>query len=224
MKILVVEDEVKIASFLKQGLNEQGYEVDLATEGRAGKNLIGENKYDLVLLDLLLPYIGGLELCEYLKEIQPETPCLMLTALGTTEDKLIGFDKGADDYLVKPFDFLELLARIKVLTKRNVLTETKNTLEVGDLVLDLDRKIAIREHQNINLTAKEFGLLEYLMRNKGRLVSRVDISEHVWDINFDTGTNIVEVYINILRKKIDKDFPVKLIHTRIGLGYMISDR
>jgi DNA-binding response OmpR family regulator len=150
----------------------------------------------------------------------------MLTALGTTDDKVIGFDAGADDYLVKPFEFKELLARIRVLVKRGQNSNSDKTgtvLSVGDLQLDIDKKVALRGNKTISLTAKEFGLLEYLMRNKGRVVSKVDIAERVWDINFDTGTNVVEVYVNILRKKIDKDFPNKLIQTRIGLGYVIHD-
>lgn len=148
----------------------------------------------------------------------------MLTALGTTDDKVSGFDAGADDYLVKPFDFKELLARIKVLTKRGAgLPAQSKQLKFADLMLDIDKKIAIRGDRNIELTAKEFSLLEFLMLNKGRVVSRVDIAEKVWEITFDTGTNVVDVYVNLLRKKIDKDFPVKLIHTRIGLGYIFKE-
>jgi two-component system copper resistance phosphate regulon response regulator CusR len=149
----------------------------------------------------------------------------MLTALGTTEDKVTGFNAGADDYLVKPFEFQELLARIKSLTKRTSgIIQTSNLIKVADLVLDIDKKVAIRGDNKIELTAKEFALLEYLIKNKGRVVSRADIAEKVWDITFDTGTNIVDVYINILRKKIDKDFEKKLIHTRIGLGYSLDEK
>lgn len=225
MNILIVEDEQKIADFLKAGLEEQEYKVDVAQDGQQGVQLALHNIYDLVLLDLVLPFIGGIEVCKLVKSTKPDVPILMLTARGTTEDKLTGFDAGADDYLVKPFEFKELLARIKVLTRRGTRTgTTSNILQVADLSLDLDRKVAIRQDKVIQLTAKEFALLEYLMRNKGRVVSRVDIVEKVWDLNFDTGTNVVEVYINILRKKIDKDYPTRLIHTRIGLGYLLQDK
>lgn len=223
MKILVIEDEPKVAAFLKNGLTECGYETTVAFDGNIGEKMIRQNFYDIVLLDIIIPYKNGVELCKDMRRIKPDLPILMLTALGTTEDKINGFDAGADDYLVKPFEFAELLARIRALTKRNRgVTENTHTLQVEDLVLDLDKKIAVRNGKKIELTAKEFGLLEYLMRNTGKVLSRSDISEKVWDIHFDTGTNIVEVYINILRKKIDKDFPKKLIHTRIGMGYILN--
>ncbi len=225
MKILVVEDEQKIADFLKDGLAEQGHTVDHAADGQQGAQFAIKNAYDIILLDVIIPVMSGVELCKLIKSNTPYTPILMLTALGTTEDKLIGFDAGADDYLVKPFEFKELLARIKALTRRSHQSEQpKNILKVADLVLDLDKKIAFRGEKMIELTAKEFGLLEFFMRNKGKVYARLDIVEKVWDLNFDTGTNIVEVYVNILRKKIDRDFPTKLIHTRVGLGYIMEER
>lgn len=227
MNILVIEDEQKVAAFLKNGLEEQGYHVDVAHDAYAGETLAMSREYEILLLDVILPGMNGLQLCQRIKASFPTIPILMLTALGTTDDKVTGFDAGADDYLVKPFEFKELLARIKALTKRahGIVYEksTDETLKVADLRLDLAKKIAIRGDKTISLTAKEFALLEYLMRNKGRVLSKVDIAEKVWDVTFDTGTNVVEVYVNILRKKIDKDFPVKLIHTRIGLGYVIQD-
>jgi two-component system, OmpR family, copper resistance phosphate regulon response regulator CusR len=224
MKILIVEDEPKVAAFLKQGLEEQHYDVDVAFDGQMGVRLGINNNYDIMILDLILPYMNGLELCKKIREAGKQTPILILTALGTTTDKISGFDAGADDYLVKPFEFLELLARIKALIKRSTgISQSSNTLKVADLVLDLNKKCAIRGNKTIDLTAKEFGLLEYLMRNKGRVVSRAAIAEKVWDINFDTGTNVVDVYVNILRKKVDKDFENKLIHTRIGMGYILKE-
>lgn len=224
IKILIVEDEPKVAAFLKQGLEESGYLPQVVVDGIAGKKLALSNHYDLILLDVIIPHIGGIELCKIIKQEKPDQPILLLTALGTTDDKVSGFDAGADDYLVKPFDFKELLARIKVLTKRGAgLPAQSKQLKFADLMLDIDKKIAIRGDRNIELTAKEFSLLEFLMLNKGRVVSRVDIAEKVWEITFDTGTNVVDVYVNLLRKKIDKDFPVKLIHTRIGLGYTFKE-
>ena len=227
MNILVVEDEQKVAAFIKNGLEEQGYSVDIAYDGYTGEKLVTNGDYQIILLDVIIPVTNGIDLCKKIKTSKPGTPVLMLTALGTTDDKVAGFDSGADDYLVKPFEFKELVARIKALTKRSQLrqqpTYVPNILKVGDLQLDLDRKVALRGHRTISLTAKEFSLLEFLMRNKGRVVSRPAIAEHVWDVTFDTGTNVVEVYVNILRKKIDKDFPSKLIQTRIGLGYVIQE-
>lgn len=226
MNILVIEDEKKVAAFLKNGLEEQGYHVDVAHDAVSGEKLAINQSYQILLLDVILPGMSGLHLCKRIKDLQPETPILMLTALGTTDDKVIGFDAGADDYLVKPFEFKELLARIKALTKRSQGVKhdliRDETLTVADLQLHIGKKVAIRSGKTISLTAKEFGLLEFLMRNEGRVLSRAEIAERVWGVNFDTGTNVVEVYMNILRKKIDRDFPQRLIHTRIGLGYVMQ--
>jgi DNA-binding response OmpR family regulator len=224
MKILIIEDEPRVASFIKEGLEEKGYETEVAYDGLAGEKVAADPGIDLVILDLIIPGKPGIEVCKGIKAEKPGLPVLMLTALGTTADKVTGFDAGADDYLVKPFDFPELLARIKALLKRvTPASQQMESLKVADLELDLLRKVAIRGGRIIELTAKEFSLLEYFMRNKGRVLSRVDISEKVWEINYDTGTNVVEVYVNILRKKIDRDFEPKLIHTRIGLGYIFTE-
>ncbi len=223
-QILVVEDEPKVARFLADGLNEVGYEAELAYDGNQGEEMAMRKEHDLIILDLNLPYQNGYQLCEKIRAKNSGVPILMLTALGTTDDKLKGFEAGADDYLVKPFEFRELHARVKVLLKRS-----KNTcgigqiLKVADLELDTHRKAGKRAGKKIDLTAKEYALLEYLLINKGRVVSRADIAEKIWDITFDTGTNVIDVYINFLRKKIDKDHPVKLIHTQIGMGYVLKD-
>jgi two-component system, OmpR family, copper resistance phosphate regulon response regulator CusR len=224
MKILIVEDEPKVASFIKRGLEESHYDADIAYEGLSAEKLARQYKYDLFILDIILPGIGGLELCQKFKTLFPNTPVLMLTALGTTDDKLAGFDAGANDYLVKPFEFRELLARVKVLIKTtDPLHESVNRLVVADLELDLDKKVARRGNSYIELTAKEFSLLEYFMRNSGRVVSRNDIAEKVWDVSFDFSTNVVDVYVNFLRKKIDKGFDKKLIHTKVGFGYIFGN-
>jgi two-component system, OmpR family, copper resistance phosphate regulon response regulator CusR len=224
MKILIVEDEPKVAQFLKNGLEENGYEAELAYDGLSAEKLVKSNSYDMFILDIIIPGINGLELCKRLKNINPSLPVLMLTALGTTDDKITGFDAGANDYLVKPFEFRELLARVKVLLKKTEKPQDKqNILTVSDLELDLERKVAKRADTYIDLTAKEFSLLEFFMRNSGRVLSRVDIAEKVWDIKFDFGTNVVDVYVNFLRKKIDKGFDKKLIHTRVGFGYVFGD-
>lgn len=224
MNILLVEDEPKVASFISQGLTENNYEVDIAYDGAIGKNLALKNTYDLLIIDVIVPYINGIELVKQIRESNPAVPILMLTALGTTEDKLTGFNAGVDDYLVKPFEFKELLARIKALTRRGTgITQTSNKIKIADLELDMDKKCAVRDGEVIELTAKEFALLEYLMLNKGRVLSRAKIAEHVWDVDFDTGTNVVDVYINFLRKKIDKNFSNKLIHTHIGMGYILKE-
>jgi two-component system copper resistance phosphate regulon response regulator CusR len=225
MKILIVEDETKVASFIKKGLEESHYEADIAYDSMFAEKLARQYKYDLFILDLIIPGTGGLELCKKFKMTFPGIPVLMLTALGTTEDKLAGFDAGANDYLLKPFEFRELLARVKVLIKSSDHPrETSNKLFVADLELDLDRKAVRRGISFIDLTAKEFSLLEYFMRNTGRVLSRNDIAEKVWDASFDFSTNVVDVYVNFLRKKIDKGFDKKLIHTKVGFGYIFGDQ
>jgi two-component system, OmpR family, copper resistance phosphate regulon response regulator CusR len=224
MKILVIEDEPKVASFIKQGLEELDYDTDIAYDGFTGKKLALQYTYDIIILDIIIPYMNGIELCKLIRENNPNVPILMLTALGTTDNKIEGFEAGADDYLVKPFEFKELVARIRSLTKRTSgITYTTQKIKVADLELDLEKKIAIRGGKSIDLTSKEFNLLELFMKNQGRVLSRATIAEHVWEITFDTGTNIVDVYVNILRKKIDKDFDNKLLHTRIGLGYIFTE-
>jgi DNA-binding response OmpR family regulator len=224
MNILLIEDEPQVVEFLKKGLTEKGYDTEVAYDGYMGERLASKGDFGLIILDVILPNINGYELCKRIRERGIQVPILMLTALGTTDDKVTGFDAGADDYLVKPFEFDELLARIKALTKRSSgLLQTSKVIKIADLSLDINKKSATRSDKNIDLTGKEFELLEFLMKNKGRVLSRVEIAEKVWDITFDTGTNVVDVYISILRKKIDRDFEEKLIHTKVGLGYYIDE-
>ncbi|KAA5543440.1 response regulator [Adhaeribacter rhizoryzae] len=223
MKILVVEDEPKVSSFIKKGLEEQSYDVDVAYDGYFGKKLAIENEYDLIILDVILPKQSGVEVCREIRQQKPAVPILMLTALGSTDDKILGLDSGADDYLVKPFVFQELLARIRALTRRAYEAPNNEILKIADLELNLTRKTVTRSGVQINLTAREFSLLHYLLRNKERVVSRVDIIEQVWETSFDTGSNVIDVYINFLRKKIDKDFSPKLIHTLVGMGYVLKE-
>lgn len=221
MRILVIEDEKKIADFIKRGLKEEGYAVDAAYDGAEGQFLAKTNTYDLILLDLMLPKIDGLTVCKNLKKEGIITPVIMLTAKDTVEDKVIGLDTGADDYITKPFVFEELLARVRaVLRKKSSKDATK--LEVEDLALDLITHRVTRAEKEITLTAKEYALLEYLMRNAGSIVTRTMISEHVWDIDFDTFTNVIDVYINYLRNKIDAGYKKKLIHTIRGRGYILK--
>jgi DNA-binding response OmpR family regulator len=226
MTILIVEDEPKVASFIKKGLELNGFDTDIAYDGSIGlrKASAAGSGYDAIIMDVNLPLINGFEVCEQLRTQNIKTPVLMLTALGTTSDKVHGFDIGADDYLVKPFEFEELLARIKSLIKRSKAEPLKEkVLKIADLEMDLNSKIVTRNNQIIDLTAKEFFLLEYLLRNKGRVVSRTDIAEKIWDITFDTGTNVIDLYIFYLRKKIDKNFSKKLIHTQVGMGYVLKE-
>lgn len=224
MKVLVIEDEQQVASFVKQGLEEQAFEVDLAYDGNIGERLALSREYDAIVLDIVIPGINGFELCKMLKKEKPGLPVLMLTTLGTTMDKVTGFDSGADDYLLKPFEFEELVARLKALVRRPSLSGTNynHIMRFEDLKLDADKKLAYRHDQLIKLSAKEFALLEFFMNNPGRVIAKAELAEKVWDLKFDTGTNVVEVYINMLRNKIDKDFEPKLIQTRIGLGYVLS--
>lgn len=224
VKILLVEDEKKIAEALKKGLMEQQYHVEVAFDGLIGKKMIESYQFDLVILDINLPGMNGYELCKEIRKRDERIPVVMLTALSATDDKIEGFDAGADDYIVKPFDFKELLVRIRALLKRiyqNV--PSGNMLKVADLVMNLDSKEVTRAEKPISLTAKEFQLLEYLVRNKNRVVSRADIALNVWDIDFDTKTNVIDVYVNFLRKKLDKDYDAKLIHTQVGMGYILKE-
>ena len=223
MRILLVEDEPKVAAFIKKGLEEQSYDVDQAYDGFYGKKLALENEYDLLILDIILPQKSGLEVCREVRQEKPNLAILMLTALGNTDDKILGLDSGADDYLVKPFVFQELLARIRALTRRSYEAPANEILRLADLELNLAKKTVTRSNVSISLTAREFALLHYLMRNKERVVSRVDIIEQVWETSFDTGSNVIDVYINFLRKKVDKDFSPKLIHTLVGMGYVLKE-
>lgn len=222
MKILLVEDEVSLASFIRKGVESEGYEIDLAYDGLVGQSLADNHTYDVIVLDVNLPHINGFELCRHIKQALPRQSVMLLTALDSLSDKENGFGAGADDYLVKPFAFRELMLRIKALARRNSdLTGLKTVLRVADLELDTESHSVFRAGKRIDLTAREYALLEYLMINKGRTVSRVDIAEKVWDLHFDTNTNIIEVYINYLRKKIDKEFAPKLLHTIVGMGYVL---
>lgn len=224
-KILIVEDEKKIATTLKKGLAENGYHVDLAFDGLIGKRLFESNSYDLLILDINLPGINGYDLCKAIRNTNQHIPIIMLTAMNTTEDKIEGFDTGTDDYIIKPFEFKELLVRIRALLKRtmNQQLPTGNILKVADLEMNLDTKEVKRADQSITLTAKEFQLLEYFMRNRNRVLSRADIAERVWEIDFDTQTNVIDVYVNYLRNKIDKKFDTRLIHTQVGMGYIMKE-
>ena len=224
-RILVVEDESKVATFIKKGLQTQSFEAEIAADGKEAKTLFAQGNFDLVILDLGLPDVSGLDVCSHIRSQNTSVPILMLTAMGTITDKLTGFEVGTDDYMVKPFDFMELLVRIKALLKRSQEVKlVAEKLQVADLELDMDEKVARRGGKVIDLTAREFNLLEYLMRNRGRVVSKIDIAEKVWDINFDTGTNFIEVYINYLRNKVDKGFSSRLIHTVVGMGYMLKNK
>lgn len=222
--ILIVEDEQKVANFIKKGLETQSFEALIAEDGQTAIDIFSKHTFDLVILDIGLPDMSGLDVCAKIRESNTQVPILMLTALGSMADKLSGFEVGTDDYLVKPFDFMELLVRVKALLKRSTPSSTfpNEVLKVSDLELDLAQKLAFRGSRQIELTAKEYSLLEYLMRNRGRVISKVDIAENVWDINFDTGTNFIEVYINYLRNKVDKGFENKLIHTVVGMGYVLK--
>jgi len=226
MQILVIEDEQRVAQLIQKGLQELGFQVTLAYDGEMGKRLALGKVFDLILMDLILPKINGIDLCRQIRLTLPNIPIIMLTALGTTDDKVDGFDAGADDYLVKPFDFRELHVRIRALISRNRnLTNTFNQgfiLRFADLEMNLETKLVKRNEEPIDLTPKEFRLLEYMMANPERVLSRTEIAEKVWD-TFDSGTNFIDVYINYLRKKIDRNYPVKLIHTKPGMGFIFKE-
>jgi two-component system, OmpR family, copper resistance phosphate regulon response regulator CusR len=234
VKILIIEDEVKVSEVLKRGLSEAGYEVDTAFDGDIGLRLASTGTYDLVILDINLPRLNGLELCKQLRQTDEATPVLMLTALGMSDDIVTGLEAGADDYMPKPFRFNELYARVKALTRRKKITiETRpapgalgkvslHYFKLADLVIDFDAKEVRRAGKVIQLTAREYALLEYLARNQGKVRSRLEIAEAVWGLDFETGTNFIDVYINYLRNKIDKPFTTKLIHTVTGFGYILK--
>lgn len=224
-KILIVEDEQKIADTLKLGLSENGYYVEVAYDGTIGYRLFQQHSFNLVILDINLPGINGYELCKRIRSENPHIPIIMLTALSGLSDKIEGYDSGADDYMIKPFEFKELLLKTRALLKRtmNQNLPVGTLLKAADLEMNLDSKEVKRGDQSINLTAKEFQLLEYLLRNKNRVVSRADIAINVWDIDFDTNTNVIDVYISYLRNKVDKYFTTKLIQTQVGMGYILKD-
>lgn len=221
MRILVVEDEKKVANFVKKGLQEEGYAVDVVYNGRDGLNFAADQSYDLILLDIYLPGIDGLTILKKLRDAKVKTPVLLLTVRATIEDKVIGLNSGADDYLTKPFAFEELIARVRALLRRGRDADT-TVIQVADLILDPVRRIVTRRGQVIVLTMKEFSLLEYFMRSTGRVLTRTMIIDHVWNYDFDTETNVIDVYVNYLRKKIDTGHDVKLIHTVRGVGYVLK--
>jgi DNA-binding response OmpR family regulator len=221
MRTLIIEDEKKVSRFLKLGLEGENHHVDTAYDGETGEKLALAGKYDIIVLDLMLPRKSGIEVLKSLRKNGIPTPVLILTAKGNLEDKVEGLDDGADDYLVKPFAFAEFMARVRSLGRRSA-TEKITVLKIADLVLDTISRKARREGREIELTNREFALLEYFMRNTNRVLTRTIISEHIWEYDFDTGTNIVEVYVNKLRNKIDSQSQTKLIHTIRGAGYMMK--
>jgi heavy metal response regulator len=221
MRLLIIEDEKKVARFIKKGLEEEGYAVDLAFDGEEGLAMVLDQVHDLIILDIALPKIDGLQVLKKMRERNIRTPVLLLTVRATIEDKVLGLDSGADDYLTKPFVFQELLARIRALLRRKPEAGPP-LLRVDNLVLDPARHLVTRGGEKIDLTSKEFALLEYLMRNAGRVLTRAMISEHVWDYDFDTETNVIDVYVNYLRRKIDSGGEKKLIHTVRGSGYVLK--
>lgn len=224
MKVLLVEDEKKMATSLKVGLEEQGMSVELAFNGADGLNKSITNNYDVIVSDIMMPGISGLEMCKSLRSQSIQTPILFLSALSTTDNKVEGLEIGADDYMVKPFEFKELVARIKTLNKRNQgSNSTKNILTIKDLLLNLESRSVKRANIDIELTAREFDLLHYFIENKNRVISKKELNENVWDIHFDTGTNVIEVYVNYLRNKVDRGFDTKLIHTVHSKGYLLKD-
>lgn len=226
MNLLLVEDEPSVVSVVSRGLAEEGFAVSVAPDGQIGLEMATHNHFDLMILDIMLPGINGLELCKLIKNIKPNVPIIMLTALGTTENVVKGLDNGADDYLTKPFKFAELFARIRTLLRRynGASISQDQIINIADLQLNLTAKTVKRNDTEVTLTATEYRLLEYLAKNKSKILSRIDILENVWDIDFNLGTNVVDVYVNYLRKKIDKDASQKLIHTAVGLGYVLKEK
>ncbi len=225
MKILLIEDEVRVSSFIKKGLEEQGEEVTQAFDGQTGLNLACQHGFDVIILDVVMPVMNGIEVCNQLKnQHHINTPILMLTALGTTDDIVLGLETGADDYLTKPFKFKELLARLNALNRRKKTASVPaKIIHAQGVKMNLTSKEVTQEGEPVKLTAREFKLLEYLLKNKNRVVTRTDILENVWEVDFDLGTNVIDVYVNYLRKKAGKGLETKLIETVIGMGYVIKD-
>jgi two-component system copper resistance phosphate regulon response regulator CusR len=224
MKILIVEDELKVAESLKKGLEINEYATEIALDGKSALKLVAAEKFNAIILDINIPIINGLEVCQQIRKKDENIPILILTAFSKTAEKISGFNLGADDYMVKPFDFEELLVRLKSLLKRSEAYQNSDPiLKIADLEIDLRSKITRRAGLEIKLTQKEFSLLEFLLRNKGRVLSKSAIAEKIWNVTFDTGTNVIDLYIYYLRQKIDKDFPVKLIHTVFGRGYILKE-
>src|SRR5215467_1013900 len=222
--ILIVEDEKKIADTLKMGLSENGFDVEVAYDGKLGYQLFTSRPFDLVILDINLPGINGYDLCKMIRNGDTHTIIIMLTCMNTLENKIEGYDAGADDYMVKPFEFRELLLKIRAVLKRTPgqPVPVGNFLRAADLEMNLDNKEVHRAGRRIKLTAKEFQLLEYLMRNKNRVISRADLAINVWDVDFNTNTNVIDVYISYVRNKVDRDFEHKLIQTHVGMGYILK--
>jgi len=225
-QILIIEDEQRVAELLKRGLEESGYQVVVAFDGMMGLRIFKSNTFHLIISDIILPKLDGFELSKEIRKINPAIPILMLTALGSTDDKLEGFDAGADDYMVKPFDFRELNARINVLLKRSAenIRQVPEELIYADLKINLKSKTVYRNKCEIKLSPKEYNLLVYMVENAERVLSRVEIADKVWNTHFDTGTNFIDVYINYLRKKIDRNFEKKLIQTKAGMGFIFTDK
>lgn len=224
LKIGLAEDDSKIASLVKAGLEEHNYSVTTIPDGKVALETFQEEEFDLIILDVMMPGMNGIEVCRQLRETNKKVPILMLTALGSVDDKVLGLNSGADDYLVKPFHFRELLARIEAIFRRHqpAFTQQNHVLSFEDIQLDTYSKTVQRAGKDIQLTAKEFTLLELFLKNPNRLLSRQYIAENAWDISFDTGTNVIDVYVNFLRNKIEKGFDRKLIHTKIGMGYVMK--
>lgn len=225
MNILIVEDEPHVISILKRGLTEEGFETSVAPDAYIALDMVAAHSFSLIVLDIMLPGLNGLELCKQLKKTHPQTPIIMLTALGSTENIVTGLDNGADDYLVKPFKIAELSARIRMLLRRySGFQQAEDLITIADLQINISAKSVKRAEQEITLTATEYRLLQFLAINKNKILSRIDILENVWDIDFNMGTNVVDVYVNYLRKKIDKPFSTNLIHTVVGLGYILKEK
>ncbi|MET4142541.1 response regulator transcription factor [Pedobacter sp. UYP1] len=225
MKLLIVEDEPNVVSVLKRGLSSEGFELSVAPDGFIALEMVSAHSFALIILDIMLPGINGLDLCKQIKKNHPQIPIIMLTALSSTENIVTGLDNGADDYLVKPFKIAELSARIRMLLRRHAgLQQADEIITVGDLQINISGKTVTRADQEITLTATEYRLLQFFARNKNKTLSRIDILENVWDIDFNMGTNVVDVYVNYLRKKIDKGFSTTLLHTVVGLGYLLKEK